>query len=80
MTVTEVMAIANEAGMSVDIDNDYQLIVFTGIPEGAPEVAQTLAWQHGWSEEVDNDGQIMLFTGVYDDEDSESYSDNARLS
>ena len=61
---TDVRKIADWYGWQVEEDNNGQLIIYTDIPEGAPEVAQEAAAIYGWDYDSDNLGAILLFTGV----------------
>ena len=89
-TEAGVRKIADWYGWQAEEDNEGQIIIYTDIPEGAPQVAQEAAAIYGWDYDSDNLGAILLYTGVYsdaklytgvrDDDDSESYSDNERLS
>ena len=65
---TDVQKIADWYGWQVEEDNDGQLIVYTDVPEGAPQVAQVAAACYGWDYDSDNYGAILLYTGVYSDE------------
>ncbi len=56
--------IADWYGWQVEEDNEGQLIVYTDVPEGAPQVAQVAAACYGWDYDSDNFGAIVLFTGV----------------
>ena len=67
-TEADVQKIADWYGWHADADNSGQLIIYTDIPEGAPEVAQEAAAIYGWDYDSDNFGAILLFTGVYSDE------------
>ena len=67
-TEADVRKIADWYGWQVEEDNSGQLIIYTDIPEGAPEVAQEAAAIYGWDYDSDNFGAIVLFTGVYTDE------------
>ena len=67
-TEADVRKIADWYGWQVEEDNSGQLIIYTDIPEGAPEVAQEAAAIYGWDYDSDNLGAILLFTGVYSDE------------
>ena len=67
-TEADVRKIADWYGWQVEEDNNGQLIIYTDIPEGAPEVAQEAAAIYGWDYDSDNFGAILLFTGVYSDE------------
>ena len=61
---TDVRKIADWYGWQVEEDNNDQLIIYTDIPEGAPQVAQVAAACYGWDYDSDNNGAIVLFTGV----------------
>ena len=63
-TEADVQKIADWYGWQVEEDNEGQLIVYTGVPEGAPQVAQVAAACYGWDYDSDNNGAIVLFTGV----------------
>ena len=65
---TDVRKIADWYGWQVEEDNNGQLIIYTDIPEGAPQVAQVAAACYGWDYDSDNLGSVVLFTGVYADE------------
>ena len=65
---TDVQKIADWYGWQVEEDNSGQLIIYTDIPEGAPEVAQEAAEIYNWDYDSDNLGAILLYTGVYSDE------------
>jgi len=67
-TEEDVRKIADWYGWQVEEDNDGQLIIYTDIPEGAPEVAQEAAAIYYWDYDSDNNGAILLYTGVYSDE------------
>ena len=67
-TEADVRKIADWYGWQVEEDNDGQIIIYTDIPEGAPEVAQEAAAIYGWDYDSDNFGAILLFSGVYSDE------------
>ena len=64
---TDVQKIADWYGWQVEEDNSGQLIIYTDIPEGAPQVAQVAAACYGWDYDSDNYGAILLYTGVYSD-------------
>ena len=67
-TEEDVRKIADWYGWQVEEDNSGQLIIYTDIPEGAPEVAQEAAAIYYWDYDSDNNGAILLYTGVYSDE------------
>ena len=67
-TEADVRKIADWYGWQVEEDNSGQLIIYTDIPEGAPEVAQEAAAIYSWDYDSDNFGAILLFSGVYSDE------------
>ena len=67
-TEADVQKIADWYGWQMEEDNDGQLIIYTDIPEGAPEVAQEAAAIYHWEYDSDNLGAILLYTGVYSDE------------
>ena len=67
-TEADVRKIADWYGWQMEEDNDGQLIIYTDIPEGAPEVAQEAAAIYHWDYDSDNLGAILLYTGVYSDE------------
>ena len=67
-TEADVRKIADWYGWQVEEDNSGQLIIYTDIPEGAPEVAQEAAAIYGWDYDSDNYGAILLYTGIYSDE------------
>ena len=67
-TEADVRKIADWYGWQVEEDNSGQLIIYTDIPEGAPEVAQEAAAIYYWDYDSDNNGAILLYTGVYSDE------------
>ena len=56
---------AAEMGWQVEQDNTGQYVIYTGIPEGAPEVAQQYAHEHGYEIDSDNYGSIILYTGIH---------------
>ena len=60
----DVRKIADWYGWQVEEDNSGQLIIYTDIPEGAPEVAQEAAAIYHWDYDSDNLGAVVLFTGV----------------
>ena len=64
MTEAKVRKVAEWYGWQVEEDNEGQLIVYTDIPEGAPQVAQECAAQQGWDYDSDKYGSILLYTGV----------------
>ncbi len=67
LSASEVKEIARQAGMHVEVDTETnQLVIYTGIPEGAPEVTQGIAWEWGWEEDVTDQGEIILLTRVVD--------------
>lgn len=63
-TEAKVRKIANWYGWQAERDNEGQVIIYTDIPEGAPQVAQEAAAIYGWDYDSDNNGAILLFTGV----------------
>ena len=67
-TEADVRKIAEWYGWQAEEDNNGQLIIYTDIPEGAPEVAQEAAAIYHWDYDSDNLGAILLYTGVYSDE------------
>ena len=67
-TEADVRKIADWYGSQLEEDNSGQLIIYTDIPEGAPEVAQEAAAIYGWDYDSDNYGAILLYTGIYSDE------------
>jgi Rieske Fe-S protein len=67
-TEADVQKIADWYGWQVEEDNSGQLIIYTDIPEGAPEVAQEAAEIYDWDYDSDNLGAILLYTGVCSDE------------
>jgi len=67
-TEAKVRKIADWYSWQVEEDNSGQLIIYTDIPEGAPEVAQEAAATYGWDYDSDNLGAILLYTGIYSDE------------
>ena len=69
-TTADVQKIADWYGWQVEEDNEGQLIVYTDVPEGAPQVAQVAAACYGWDYDTDNFGAIVLFTGVQAADDS----------
>lgn len=64
-TAQKVRHIADHYGWQVEEDNNSQLIIYTGEPEGAPQLAQEAAAIYGWDYDSDNYGSIVLYTGVY---------------
>ena len=68
-TEADVQKIADWYGWQVEEDNDGQLIIYTDVPEGAPQVAQVAAACYGWDYDTDNFGAIVLFTGVQSSDD-----------
>ena len=68
-TEADVQKIADWYGWQVEEDNEGQLIVYTDVPEGAPQVAQVAAACYGWDYDTDNFGAIVLFTGVQSSDD-----------
>ena len=67
-TEADVRKIADWYGWQTEEDNEGQLIIYTDIPEGAPQVAQEAAAIYNWDYDSDNLGAILLYTGVYSDE------------
>ena len=67
-TEADVQKIADWYGWQMGEDSDGQLIIYTDIPEGAPEVAQEAAAIYHWDYDSDNYGAILLYTGIYTDE------------
>ena len=67
-TEADVRKIAEWYGWQAEEDNEGQIIIYTDIPEGAPEVAQEAAAIYHWDYDSDNLGAILLYTGVYSDE------------
>jgi len=66
MTVgAEMITSAEAMGWQVETDNTGQYVIYTGIPEGAPEVAQQYASEHGFALDSDNDGAVLLYTNMY---------------
>ena len=63
-TSVKVRHIADHYGWQVEEDNNSQLIIYTDIPEGAPQVAQEAAAIYHWDYDSDNLGAVVLFTGV----------------
>ena len=63
-TEADVRKIADWYGWQVEEDNSGQLIIYTDIPEGAPQVAQEAAAIYHWDYDSDNLGAVVLFTGV----------------
>jgi len=64
-TAQKIRHIAGHYGWQVEEDNSSQLIIYTGIPEGAPQIAQETSLIYGWDYDSDNYGNILLYTGVY---------------
>ena len=64
-TAQKIRHIANHYGWQVEEDNNSQLIIYTGEPEGAPQLAQEAAAIYGWDYDSDNYGSIILYTDVY---------------
>jgi len=64
-TEQQIRYIAEHYGWQVEEDNNSQLIIYTGIPEGAPQIAQEAALIYNWDYDSDNFGNILLYTGVY---------------
>ena len=67
-TAAKVRKIADWYGWQAEEDNEGQIIIYTDIPEGAPEVAQEAAAIYSWDYDSDNYGAILLSTGIYSDE------------
>ena len=65
MTAVKMMQSAEALGWQVETDNSGQYVIYTGIPEGAPEVAQQYASEHGFSIDSDNYGAVLLYTNMY---------------
>ncbi len=65
MTAVKMMQSAEALGWQVETDNNSQYVIYTGIPEGAPEVAQQYATEHGFDMDADNYGAILLYTNMY---------------
>jgi len=66
MTSVKMMQSAEALGWQVETDNNSQYVIYTGIPEGAPEVAQQYASEYGFALDSDNYGTILLYTGLYE--------------
>ena len=66
MTAAKMMQSAEALGWQVETDNSGQYVIYTGIPEGAPEVAQQYASEHGFALDSDSFGAILLYTGLYE--------------
>ena len=64
-TAQKVRHIADHYGWQVEEDNSRQLIIYTGEPEGAPQLAQEAAAIYNWDYDSDNYGAIVLYTNVY---------------
>ena len=64
-TAQKIRHIADHYGWQVEEDNNSQLIIYTGEPEGAPQLAQEAAAIYGWDYDSDNCGAIVLYTGIY---------------
>lgn len=64
-TAQKVRYIADHYGWQVEEDNNSQLIIYTGEPEGAPQLAQEASAIYGWDYDSDNCGCIVLYTDVY---------------
>ena len=64
-TAQKIKHIADHYGWQVEEDNNSQLIIYTGEPEGAPQLAQEAAAIYGWDYDSDNYGSIILYTDVY---------------
>ena len=69
-TEADVQRIADWYGWHADEDCTGQMIIYTNVPEGAPEEAQKAAAIYGWDYDSDNFGAIVLFTGVFTASDS----------
>ena len=69
-TEAKIRKIADWYGWQAEEDNEGQMIIYTDIPEGAPQVAQEAAAIYGWEYDSDNLGSILLYTGVYADDAS----------
>ena len=69
-TEAKVRKIADWYGWQAEEDNEGQIIIYTDIPESAPEVAQEAAAIYHWDYDSDNLGSILLYTGVYSDDAS----------
>lgn len=67
-TAAKVRKIADWYGWQAEEDNEGQIIIYTDIPEGAPQVAQEAAAIYNWDYDSDNLGAILLYTGIYSDE------------
>ena len=66
MTAAKMMQSAEALGWQVETDNSGQYVIYTDIPEGAPEVAQQYASEHGFALDSDSFGAILLYTGLYE--------------
>ena len=64
-TAQKIKHIADHYGWQVEEDNNSHLIIYTGEPEGAPQLAQEAAAIYGWDYDSDNYGSIILYTDVY---------------
>ena len=65
MTAVKMIKSAEALGWQVETDNNSQYVIYTDIPEGAPEVAQQYAAEHGFVLDSDNYGAILLYTNMY---------------
>ena len=66
MTAVKMIQSAEALGWQVETDNNGQYVIYTGIPEGAPEVAQQYASEHGFTLDSDNYGAILLYTNMFE--------------
>lgn len=67
MTVAaEMIGSAEAMGWQVETDNTGQYVIYTDIPEGAPEVAQQYAAEHGFAMDSDNYGAVLLYTNMFE--------------
>ena len=62
---SEMITSAEAMGWQVETDNNGQYVIYTDIPEGAPEVAQQYASEHGFSIDSDNYGAVLLYTNMH---------------
>lgn len=66
MAVSKMIKSAEAMGWQVETDNTGQYVIYTGIPEGAPEVAQQYASERDFAIDTDNYGAILLYTNMFE--------------
>ena len=71
---TKMIRSAEEMGWQVETDNTGQYIIYTNVPEGAPEDAQVFAFHRGYAMDADNYGNIVLYTGLYSTTEGEKHA------